>query len=285
MRSSISSTPTGVDEKVFPFYCSICMEYFADIMECGTCSNYCCVNCLFLLADGTVNVHEKVTLNELLLMIHKSGKEECSGKCMSCPHCMTEPFLPVKVQMKASGQAVNVRSYKDEVPEVEEKESGIACGSTGKSRHFFTDDRTESPGSLSLHPPISSEKRLAEAKDEEGAISPVRVGDDFSALKRKMRKFQAKENKPRALNLHLDTEMDSDFTDGGGITVGGSNNSRESPPREECRGGSPVGAVRSYVESAIREALVEASSPRPMPVKSYVEAAMMEALAEVAAAK
>ena len=96
MRCSVSDTPTGVDEKVYPFYCSICMEYFADILECGTCTNYCCVNCLFLLAGGVVEVSEKTDLNELLLMIHEAGSETNDGsssKCMSCPHCTNTPFL------------------------------------------------------------------------------------------------------------------------------------------------------------------------------------------------
>ncbi len=287
MRCSISNTPTGVNEKVYPFFCGICMEYFADIMECGTCANYCCINCLFLLADGVIEVHDEIKLNELLLMIHAAGENTSGGssaKCMSCPHCTTTPFLPVKVKMLASGKAVNVRSYKDEVPEVDDKQEGIAFHSAGNSRRVFSeagerDNFTESPGRLSIKPPTSSE---AEAKSEKDAVSPVRVGDSFDTLKRKMKRFQAPKKQPPLPTLTLDIDSSNPQTVGHERSVG-NNERQESPPKEECRKGSPVGVIRSYVEAAMHEGIVGATSPRPnRPVRGYVEAAMREALAEVA---
>lgn len=252
MMSSISFTPTADVESIYPFYCPLCMEHFADILATPKCcGNYICVRCLkdYCATQG-LEIVDGFSINDVLFKLHEAGGSSVGG--ISCPQCMVTPYLPEKVAMSESRVPVSIKSYKDETaarrstavpaPNIDEDHDDPATQSTpGSSGGIaFPQDGSGSGNKKGTPERVSPEKEGNLVVDTE--YSPVRVGDSFEELKRKMIKFQ----KPSTVTISaVSTPCKSVGPEDTGSDV-------SSPPGFDIRGSSPV---RSYVSSFISEGL------------------------------
>lgn len=266
MMSSISYTPTADVENVYPFYCPLCMEHFADILSTPKCcGNYICVRCLkdYCATQG-LEIVEGYSVNDVLFKLHEAGgMANPNGGGISCPQCMTAPYLPEKVAMSESRVPVSIKSYKDEsaVParvstpmtnRVEEDDDDPATHSTPGSSEGIAFPRDDN-GSGSRKKKVTPD-RVSPEKEGNLAIeteySPVRVGDSFEELKRKMIMFQ----KPSAAATVSAVSTPCKSIDPGDDTE---SEGVASPAGFDIRGCSPV---RSYVSSFIAEGLARGIS-------------------------
>ena len=267
MMSSIAYTPTAEVENVYPFYCPLCMEHFADILftpKC--CRNHICVRCLkdYCATQGLEMV-EGYSVNDVLFMLHQAGGK--ANQSMSCPQCMVSPYLPEKVAMSESRVPYSIKSYRDETMPV--NVAPLPTPTPAKKVEDGDDPTTYTEG-IALNQENngqnvgSGEKKKKEStpervsKQDEGnnleietEYSPVRVGDSFEDLKRKMKRFSqpgpsvvvndmvtpAKSSPALQENENVPSSPESDGT---------------VSPGYDIRGSSPV---RSYVNSFIEQGL------------------------------
>jgi hypothetical protein len=278
MRSSICETPNGEMEKIYPFYCPLCMEHFADILatpEC--CGNYICVRCVreYCETQG-ISVPAGSSINDLISRLIKESKGGPEATHISCPQCMKSPYLPAKVKMIGDSRlAVDVRSYKDEVTvcspqssiggsdggpatseggggEWEVDEVGRASPAGGSCNKKGTPDRVskEDEGNdiTTATAEVSSSSSSSSSND---AHSPVKVGDSFEVLKLKMKRFSNVQQKQPSQVMPGTAVMVRGRGDGDDEDVGEA--SYDGGGSDETRIGSPVRlVVNSFIDEALR---------------------------------
>jgi hypothetical protein len=276
MRSSISETPNGEMEKIYPFYCPLCMEHFADILatpEC--CGNYICVRCVreYCETQG-VDVPIGSSINDLISRLIKESKGGPEATHISCPQCMKSPYLPAKVKMMGDSRlAVEVRSYKDEVAVCSPQSSiGGSDGGPATSEKAGGEWEVDEVGRASLAGGSCDKKGTPDrvSKEDEGndtttatadvssssnhnhdAYSPVKVGDSFEVLKLKMKRFSNVQQKPSSQVMPGTPIMVGGRGDGDDEDVGEA--SYDGGGIDETRLGSPVRlVVNSFIDEALR---------------------------------
>ena len=189
MRSSVSCTPHGEQALEFPYYCPLCMEHFSDIFVSECCNNYTCLQCCIEYLGTQSIKSDSASINEVLGRVHAKAKSSAGGSdgdgtILQCPHCRQAGYCPSKVAL--GGQ---VRNY-----------ATTPCASKVRDIDEFTpsfDSLSEfgvTTGSANLMPLVMAPSH-----------SPIRVGDSFDSLKRKMRHFQAPSAHSQPIPINSDT--------------------------------------------------------------------------------
>jgi len=198
----------------YPYYCPLCMEHFKDVLVSPCCGNYTCVQCCtdYLgtkgLAAGCASIN--ALLLQLQLNITAAAADTASAgagtgaglrsssAAIQCPQCLQDGYLPRKVEL---GEGVQIKNYAT-TPKVA---SRSRPRSDGGGKDTDSDDNGACAGvcggcsrdsgkcaegcSASPVPPRGQAVAGSSTPQQHPCHSPVRVGDSFEALKRKMRRF------------------------------------------------------------------------------------------------
>jgi len=154
LNSHIPDTPRGNDVNNYPYYCPLCMEYYKDVLRTHCCGNYVCKPCstTFVESRGI----EVGSVNDLL-MLHSNDMMQ---SLLSCPHCGSDTFKPSLVELTD----MNIRDYSDNT------NSNTAPSEQGRSATGVGSSTTGTGTGTGIA----------------GTFSPVKIGDSFEDLKRKM---------------------------------------------------------------------------------------------------
>ncbi len=208
MRTSIPQTPYGEQVAQYPYYCPLCMEHFKDILVSPCCGNYTCIQCCIDYLDMQGITSESASINEVLERLQRmtgrsvssqatvgsrqtSTNQKVLPKSIHCPQCMQNGFLPHKVKL---GSNAAIRSYvttplrvsfnespttKTDLDESENSADNLYAKESCYSTRFGSPSIDGIP-SKSHVPPVLSAAPIH---------SPVKIGDSFEDLKRKMKRF------------------------------------------------------------------------------------------------
>ena len=233
LKASVPFTPTtSADAHKFKYYCPLCMEHFAGIFKSTCCGNYTCLGCTveYLSGKGI----QAATAADILANVG-------ALRGVPCPHCFTNGFCPTIVQSEDV-----VRDYKGTVP---------GSGNGGNSN-------------LTVSPRSSNNSNGGIAfQGAARAMTPLKVGDTFEDLKRKMIPFGGLKAAAPTADGQKNAGMDEhDKENVRAHANGGVRISPRAPPAAASSSSSRIGAVWSpdgVVEPAERAPLggIAASCP------------------------
>eukprot|EP00600_Ochromonadales_sp_CCMP1393_P002312 CAMPEP_0174981632 /NCGR_PEP_ID=MMETSP0004_2-20121128/16007_1 /TAXON_ID=420556 /ORGANISM="Ochromonas sp., Strain CCMP1393" /LENGTH=888 /DNA_ID=CAMNT_0016233417 /DNA_START=120 /DNA_END=2786 /DNA_ORIENTATION=- len=151
-------TPEGEEASVFKYYCPLCMQYFKEIMKSGCCGNYICVQCCREYLD-TKNIHFGKRECHCIVQLEDKLRNMEAAKHTPCPHCQVIDFRPsgVSIEEKVRDYFYTSNAYFVQQKQQQQHHSGT----TGTSRNV---------------------------------TSPLRVGESFEDLKRKMVPYKSVHN-------------------------------------------------------------------------------------------
>jgi hypothetical protein len=147
------------------------MEHFADVLMTPCCGNYSCVQCTLDYLSTKDIISDSASINEVLAKVNKRNND------LTCPQCMQNGYCPMKVIL-----GVKVRSYSN-TPQAKELAASHAFASSDVDSNDV--DRQRHTRRLESSFNVVG----TDIKADVAAVSPVRIGDSFEDLKRKMRKF------------------------------------------------------------------------------------------------
>jgi hypothetical protein len=154
LYESVVETPVGEHAHKYKYYCPLCMEYYKDLFKTSCCGNYCCVLCItqYLQTKGINGATTSELLGNLILNNERRiDEEEVDYRGRKVAKCVCPHCFTAGFQMALVLTHEDVRDY--------------------------------SRGTNALG-------RIATA-DRLPAVSPVRIGDTYENLKRKMVPYQA----------------------------------------------------------------------------------------------
>jgi hypothetical protein len=149
----LAETPAGAQANEFKFFCPLCMMYFREILETTCCTEYICGFCHaeFVVSQAKMKPGSAAGPAAGRLAAGAAGEtaldERCIPKGLACPHCAAESAGKPMRQLRRGDVA---RSYTDS-PQTQAAMAQRA--------------------SAAMPPPKS----------------PLRVGDDFTAMTRKLK--------------------------------------------------------------------------------------------------
>jgi hypothetical protein len=208
MRSSVPFTPVGAQADDFPYYCPLCMEHFKDILVSPCCGNYACAQCStdylatqtqsFAAGANLSGGGSSSTINGLLGLVRAHEQASRKGSCvqpLQCPHCRQSGYCPSKVRL--GGRVRNYATTPQARPgPVKPRQSPSASGYDADCNSTLTPGscgrgERSTPYAMDCHPGAEAEAEAEETSAaREQVPSPVRIGDSFDSLKRKMMPFQ-----------------------------------------------------------------------------------------------
>ena len=159
LLSSVPFTPTtSIGAHTFKYYCPLCMEYFEGIFKSKCCGNYTCLGCTkdFLAAKGFEADSASIILSNI-----PTYKDH-----VPCPHCFTNGFHPIVVNTE------------DEIRDYKGTNHNIKL--TMSPRHSTTTSSSNNMDGI--------------AYGGRQSHTPLKIGDSFEDLKRKMIPFAVNNN-------------------------------------------------------------------------------------------
>lgn len=149
----LAETPAGAQANEFKFFCPLCMMYYREVLETTCCRSYVCGFCHadFVMSQAKKKPGYAAGPTAGITVAGAAGDAALDAKCIpkgwACPHCAAESSGASMKQLKRGDVA---RSYSD-----------------------------------------SPQTRAAMAQRASAAAppleSPLRVGDDFTAMARKLK--------------------------------------------------------------------------------------------------
>ena len=148
--SSVPYTPTtSIGAHTFKYYCPLCMEYFEGIFKSKCCGNYTCLGCT---KDFLAAKGFEADSASIILANIPTYKDH-----VPCPHCFTNGFHPIVVNTEDE-----IRDYK------------------GTNNKLTISPRNTTTSSSSID---------GIAYGGRQSHTPLKIGDSFEDLKRKMIPF------------------------------------------------------------------------------------------------
>ena len=182
-------SPHGQDEDEYCYHCPICFLNYRGIYRSSCCNNYFCYSCLHEYVASKYGISPQ----DLQVLQYPFWVD------IPCPHCGTEIFEPQYVE-KNEG----IRSYREKGYDVDLKSHTKSFTSSTTSSpsvydscstitSIYSMENSEEIASFNTNTTTTMtmlNTKSENNKTKDDLLSPVRVGDTFEKLVKKMQKYE-----------------------------------------------------------------------------------------------